>query len=633
MFCMKCGTQNADGAAFCIGCGERLTPATPVPAPVVETPVVEEPVVETPVVETPVVETPVVEAPVVEAPVVETPVVEAPVAETPVVEEPVVETPVVEEPVVEAPVVETPVVEEPVAETPVVEEPVVEAPVVDAAPAEPVTYEQPVYEQPVQQPVYEQPVQQPVYEQPVQQPVYQQPVYEQPVQQPVYQQQMYQQPAPQEAPKKKKKHLGLKIFLIILGLLIVGAGTLVALHFFVWNKTVEVDLSKYVEVEFEGYEGFGTAKASFDKKAFEKDFGEEIKINKFTFLVDMIKGDEKIEWSKVPDQLDEIDAIDGLVEKCIDGSLDKTDGLSNGDKIKYTFECDDETAKDYFNTVMQHEEIEFEVENLDAAAPFDPFENLEVRTEGIDGEGTAELYFDLVVPELDDLTYTLDKEMNLTNGDYVTVNVSLNISEDEFRNKYGKVLESTQKEYQVIGLSQYISSNNDMSSFQLNQLQSAAEPKLNELFTFTADGGMEFELENANYIGNVIVKKNPGSSIRSENVIFMVYEIDEEVTIDNDEVYGSEDLKLYEFVAYKDILAVADELSFDTLNVVYTENKYEFEILAEAVKKGKPNQKWNCWILGYDNIDDLAAYLSDTVSQLDDVTVEDNITLSHTRVR
>ena len=123
MFCSKCGTKAAEGAAFCANCGNALNAA-----PVAEAPVAEAPVVEaTPVAEAPVVAEPVVAAPVAEAPVVAEPVVEVPVAEAPVVAEPVVEAPVAEAPV--APTYQAPTYQAPTYQ---------QAPTFTAAPVQPV---------------------------------------------------------------------------------------------------------------------------------------------------------------------------------------------------------------------------------------------------------------------------------------------------------------------------------------------------------------------------------------------------------------------------------------------------------------------------------------------------------------
>lgn len=78
-FCPNCGTQCADNAAFCSGCGSSLsaTPAWQQSAPVAEpAPVVEAPVWEQPA------------APVVEAPVYQQPVWEQPAAPQPMYAQP-----------------------------------------------------------------------------------------------------------------------------------------------------------------------------------------------------------------------------------------------------------------------------------------------------------------------------------------------------------------------------------------------------------------------------------------------------------------------------------------------------------------------------------------------------------------
>lgn len=93
MFCSKCGTQVAEGAAFCANCGNSLKAEAPV---VVEAPVeVAAPAVEAPVeVAAPAVEAPVeVAAPAVEAPVeVATPVA-APVYQEPTYQAPTYQAP------------------------------------------------------------------------------------------------------------------------------------------------------------------------------------------------------------------------------------------------------------------------------------------------------------------------------------------------------------------------------------------------------------------------------------------------------------------------------------------------------------------------------------------------------------
>lgn len=101
------------------------------------------------------------------------------------------------------------------------------------------------------------------------------------------------------------------------------------------NQKVEVALDDYVAIAFDGYDTEGTAKAVFDKKAFVAAYGSEV------------------------------EDISGLVNDCIDGKLSQTSGLSNGDEVVYTWECDDDTAADTYKVVLNYSDITAEVADLE----------------------------------------------------------------------------------------------------------------------------------------------------------------------------------------------------------------------------------------------------------------------------
>ena len=50
---------------------------------------------------------------------------------------------------------------------------------------------------------------------------------------------------------------------------------------------------------------------------------------------------------------------------CVDGSLDKAEGLSNGDTVTFQWNCDAETAQQEHNAVLAPEDAAFTVEGLD----------------------------------------------------------------------------------------------------------------------------------------------------------------------------------------------------------------------------------------------------------------------------
>lgn len=99
-------------------------------------------------------------------------------------------------------------------------------------------------------------------------------------------------------------------------------------------KPVEVDPTPYLTVEFAGMSGEGTASWTFDGDGFAASCGDGVK-----------------------------DAA-GLAA-CVNGSLDKAEGLSNGDTVTFQWACDADTAKTTHNAILAPENATFTVEGLD----------------------------------------------------------------------------------------------------------------------------------------------------------------------------------------------------------------------------------------------------------------------------
>lgn len=99
-------------------------------------------------------------------------------------------------------------------------------------------------------------------------------------------------------------------------------------------KPVEVDPTSYLTVEFAGMSGEGTASWKFDGDGFATACDDGVK-----------------------------DAM-GLVA-CVDGSLDTTEGLSNGDTVTFYWNCDADTAEKDHNAILTPTDATFKVEGLD----------------------------------------------------------------------------------------------------------------------------------------------------------------------------------------------------------------------------------------------------------------------------
>lgn len=121
-----------------------------------------------------------------------------------------------------------------------------------------------------------------------------------------------------------KKRMAPAALAAVLALALAGCGA----------KPVTVDPTPYLSVEFSGMSGEGTASWNFDSEGFAAACGDGVE-----------------------------DAA-GLAA-CVDGSLDKAEGLSNGDTVTFQWNCDAETAQEEHNAVLAPEDAAFTVEGLD----------------------------------------------------------------------------------------------------------------------------------------------------------------------------------------------------------------------------------------------------------------------------
>ena len=114
------------------------------------------------------------------------------------------------------------------------------------------------------------------------------------------------------------------VLLLALALVLTGCGA----------KPEEVDPTPYLKVEFSGMSGEGTASWSFDGEGFAAACG------------------------------DGVEDASGLAA-CVDGSLDPTQGLSNGDTVTFRWNCDADTAKEQHNAILAPEDVTLTVEGLE----------------------------------------------------------------------------------------------------------------------------------------------------------------------------------------------------------------------------------------------------------------------------
>lgn len=206
-----------------------------------------------------------------------------------------------------------------------------------------------------------------------------------------------------------------------------------------------IDLNKYVDVSFSGYNGYGTASVHFDRDRFYQDNQGKIKSKNANSITRYL------------------DPTETLLSTCIDGKLVESTQLSNGDKVVYRWSCQDEQAKELYGVSLKHLDISFKVNGLEEIESFDAFSDLSLRFSGSNGFGVAELENKAAAGSpAQKLYYSVEPSSGLSNGDTVTVSFSYGwYSGSDLANSlirdFGMTPMQTEKQFQVNGLEELAS--------------------------------------------------------------------------------------------------------------------------------------------------------------------------------
>lgn len=243
---------------------------------------------------------------------------------------------------------------------------------------------------------------------------------------------------------------------------------------FAMNSSKVIDLNKYISFESSGYDGYGKASISVDWDKLEKDYGKKVKYSS--------KG--KKEYGVLTYAFEPMsvlrDAVSGI-------SLDKSEKLSNGDKVKYTWKVSDDTTKS-INYKLKYKDGEFEIKKLNELSKFDPFKDVKVSFSGIAPNGKAEIAYIGGGDILHEYNFKLDKFDKLKNND--TVTVSLNLDEDQIASmadRYGRIPEKMSQTYTVSGLETYVTQYSELPQDFIKEVNDKAKEVVKE-YTDSAYG-------------------------------------------------------------------------------------------------------------------------------------------------
>ena len=323
----------------------------------------------------------------------------------------------------------------------------------------------------------------------------------------------------------------------------------------------KVNLNKYLNVEYTGYEGRGTATAYIDYDKLESDYAGKFKIKK-RYAEDL--ADDYGVSKNAVGRVYLRDAIRIIVEP---GS-----NLSTGDEVNITWDVDEDLKK-YMRVKFKYKDVKEEANGFEVVQLFDPFDYLDVTFNGVAPDGNISMQNNYSDVKAYDVYFEASPMTGLKNGDIVTVTCKLNMSEDRFADQFGALPSTYTKEYTVEGLKSYITSASEIPTETIEKINAQArDAAVSKLKYHDNWDGDDSVVTNVKYVGNYFLTPKDGSSING-NTLHMVYKVTYQITWKRSGEVVNVDK--YIVVTYKNIMELPGEGVF--INVMDYNMSYENE--------------------------------------------------------
>ena len=391
-------------------------------------------------------------------------------------------------------------------------------------------------------------------------------------------------------PGRKNTLTGRMIFFIIILLILQGGIIVRALNLAVITKVRVVWLDPFLQISIQGADGYAVAEPVFDKDAFRSTFESilqkadpSMKPEEASSLSERAADSMIYEVHiKAGEGETNVSIIDGDEENSILSQQDDFElpvpGISNGDTVTVYADISEETWTLLRNRGLylsfECNAVAVTAEGLTEATPYDPFEDLTVTFTGLNGVGTAEIYYNSNYP----FSFSAEPREGLSNNDRVEISLSVNDGYDLNRivEEFHIMPVALSKPFTVSGL--YVNPT-EISSFTpenraslMEQGRLAASSILEEEY----EDGELFVLEDAGmYFAagkQISVTEASGTDEAEEsggiqgsgiqNYLFCVFNV-------NYTNSSGEDLQYYYYIRYENLMlddseeAVADFTQFD----------------------------------------------------------------------
>lgn len=401
------------------------------------------------------------------------------------------------------------------------------------------------------------------------------------------------------------------------------------------NRTIEIDISKYLNFEYDGYNTIGTAQLQFDENGFIQDYGRRIHFTK--------DGKNSFGSSTVSD------AFITTVQQFIPSGT-YASGLTNGEEIYFEWNEDLETRLErYFKVDVNLDNVSSEVTGLEVAPSVDLFSSLNVVVEGTAPNG--HIVFDGGSNEYS-LSYTATPSTGLSNGDEVIISAYpryVGDGDDVNRymiENYQVIPEEDSFTYTVEGLPSYLMTVSEIPDDIMNQMQSQAlsvvQSEVAGVISRNTDdpdniyafGIMTTTLNSIEYAGNYYLTAKSYDNLgwgNYSNELIMVYRVNLHTDFyipdgfynENGGCYTQEDFSYFIAVSFDNIIMLPDNSCSVNLS------DYRFPCPDQAHDSSELPGYLALDILYYSGYDNFETLKNDLITQnVDSYNYEDNVDMS-----
>ena len=361
---------------------------------------------------------------------------------------------------------------------------------------------------------------------------------------------------------KAKKDQGFKFKpLYLLPILLLALAIAIGYHFMNGKaKSVEIDLSNYIDVTYSGDNASASPSAALNTSKLLDDFGSQIKyVNK----------------KRKSDQYGS--AANQFVEELANSTtfqFSKDSNLSNGEEITVVANVSDPSIADDYNVLFASTMKSVIVDGLSVDEDINPFDYIDVNFQGEDPDINLTTSLTEDAPEyMNDIEIVPSKTSGLKAGE--EVNITINVNEEDVFNTYQVRLNPLDKTFTVPGEAKskeddkqskdgYIDTVDDLSENLLNELKENAGKLIKDTFserTFT-------QIKSVNYLG--AITGTDANSDDLKNRVMLVYEI--KANEDYEGLYKNE-YSYYSFVEYQNVKNEKEDGKFYSQGPLTTDNE------------------------------------------------------------